>query len=290
MSDIVLSVSGGGILGVGPAHFLARLEADLGRKLNSVFNAMGGTSTGAIVAAAVDEGIPATDIEELYKSEGRDIFKPYTYMEKLKALNKPLPKYNNANLRKILERMLKGTCSEWKKEIFIPAIDMISARNQEKVFDRGDEDIPKWFAVLASTSAPTYFMPAGADENWIDGGLVANNPVAIVAAGYRRKTGRNKFRVLHLETGMFRDNRGKGGNRNIVKWGAYVLGNFVARSETTNTYIARAIVGDDNVFVARPTVTKGYSMDDLDSVDEVVRIWDEYYDSVKDSLLAFVGK
>lgn len=288
--DIVLSVSGGGILGVGPAHFLKRLEADLGKELNTVFNGMGGTSTGAIIAGAVDEGISAAEIEKLYKEKGKSIFKKYTYMEKLKALNKPLPKYNNAELKKMLQEMLKGTCSEWKHEIFIPSVDMISVKNPEKVFDRGDKDVAKWFAVIASTSAPTYFMPAGKDENWIDGGMVANNPIAITTAGYKKRTGKNKFKVVHLETGMMVDKKGEGGNKNIVKWGTYVLENFVARSETSNTYIAKAIVGDENVFVAQPVVKHGYAMDNLDNVDEVIDIWDKYYDSVKDELLAFINK
>lgn len=286
--DVVLSVSGGGILGVGPAHFLARLEKDLGKKLNVVFDGMGGTSTGAIIAGAVNEGISAEEIEKLYKEKGKDIFKKYTYMEKIKALNKPLPKYNNAALKEMLKEMLKGACSEWKKEIFIPSVDMISIKNQEKVFDKGDKDIPKWFAVLASTCAPTYFMPAGKDENWIDGGMVANNPIAITTAGYKKRAKKNKFKVVHLETGMMVNRKGEGGNKNLVKWGTYILENFVARSETTNTYIAKAIVGEDNVFVCQPIVEHGYPMDNLDNIDEIVEIWDKYYDSVKDNLKKFL--
>lgn len=286
--DIVLSVSGGGILGVGPAHFLARLEKDLGKKLNVVFNGMGGTSTGAIIAGAVDEGIPAEQIEALYKEKGSSIFKKYTYMEKLKALNKPLPKYNNDELKKMLKELLPGTCNQWTKEIFIPSVDMISCKNPEKVFDKGDSDIPKWFAVLASTCAPTYFMPAGSDENWIDGGMVANNPIAITTAGYKHRAKKNKFKVLHLETGMLVNKKGEGGNKNILKWATYILENFVARSETTNTYIAKELVGEDNVFVCQPTVDHSYAMDKLSNVDEIVEIWDKYYDSVKEDLLKFI--
>lgn len=288
--DIVLSVSGGGILGVGPAHFLSRLEKDLGKKLNVVFKGMGGTSTGAIIVGAINEGIPAEEIEKLYKEKGKKIFKNYTYMEKLKALNKPLPKYNNAELKSMLKEMLKGVCSEWKNEIFIPAVDMISIKNPEKIFDRGDTDVAKWFAVLASTCAPTYFMPAGTDENWIDGGMVANNPIAITTAGYRKRAGKNKFKVLHIETGMLTDKKGEGGNKNLLNWGKYILNNFVARSETTNTYIAKAIVGDENVFEVKPIVNKSYHMDDLDCVDDVIKVWDKYYDDIKDDLIKFINK
>lgn len=289
--DIVLSVSGGGILGVGPAHFLARLEKDLGKKLNVTFNGFGGTSTGAIIAGAADEGISAAEIENLYKKKGKSIFKEYSAWEKTKSLvGESLPKYDNSELKTMLKDMLKGACSDWKKEIFIPAVDMISVKNPEKVFDRGDKDIPKWFAVIASTSAPTYFMPAGGNKNWIDGGMVANNPIAVTAAGYKKKTGKEKFKVVHIETGMMVNKKGEGGNKSLIKWGTYVLENFVARSETTNTYIAKAIVGDDNVFVCQPVVDNNFQMDDLKHIDEIIEIWDKYYESVKNDLIKFLNK
>lgn len=286
--NIVLSVSGGGILGIGPAQFLKRLEADLGKTSYETFSAFGGTSTGAIIAGALDEGIPADEIVTLYKEKGDKIFKGWSWKDKLRNLNKPLPKYDNSELKSILKELLKGKCSDWGKEIFIPAVDMVSCRNPEKVFDRGDKDIDKWFAVLASTSAPTYFMPAGSDSNWIDGGMVANNPVACTVAGYRNKSGKAKFRALHLETGMLVDRKGSGGNKSLLGWGTYVLNNFVARSETSQTYIAKAMLGEENVFVAQPVTERKYSMDDLTVVSEVQDTWDKYYDTVKDELLKFV--
>ncbi|MCQ2210255.1 MAG: patatin-like phospholipase family protein [Paludibacteraceae bacterium] len=286
--DVILTISGGGILGVGPAHFLKRLEEDMKKPLNKVFKGYAGTSTGSIIVAAINEGISTDEIEKLYKEKGKEIFKPWTWLEKVKALNKPLPKYNNAELKKMLKELLNGTCAEWKQEIYIPSIDMISSKNTEKVFDRGDKDIPKWFAVIASTSAPTYFMPAGSDENWLDGGLSANNPVAIGTAGYKKHTGKDDFKVVHIETGMLNAKKGKGGNKNLLDWGKYILKNFVARSESTNTYIAKEIVGEENVFVCEPTTTKSFEMDDLKCVDEVIKIWDEYYESVKKDLIKFL--
>lgn len=292
--DTGLSISGGGILGVGPAHFLSRLEKDLGKtSLYDTFSAFAGTSTGAICVGALAEGIKANDLEKLYKENGKKIFKKWNRFSPIShLLVTHAPTYDNAELKVILQNMLKGSFSEWKKEVFVPAFDMISISNPEKVFDRGDKDIPKWFGVLASTSAPTYFMPAGKDENWIDGGMFANSPVEILQAGYKKRTGKGegKFKILSLETGMTVTEKGEGGNKSLIGWGEYILSDFVARSERSETYKAKANLGEDNVFVVSPQVTHKYKMDKLENIDEVVKIWDAEYDKVKNDLLKWLKK
>lgn len=68
----LLSVSGGGLLGVIPAAMLMRLE-DLGRetygpgyRLCDSFDAVAGTSTGAVIAAGIALGLGAEDIANFY--------------------------------------------------------------------------------------------------------------------------------------------------------------------------------------------------------------------------------
>lgn len=292
--DTGLSISGGGILGVGPAHFLARLEKDLGKKsLYDTFAAFAGTSTGAICAGALAEKVTAENLEKLYKDNGKKIFKSWNRFSPMShLLVKNAPKYDNSELKVILQDILKGCFAEWKKEVFIPAFDMLSVSNPEKVFDRGDKDIPKWFGILASTSAPTYFMPAGSDENWIDGGMFANSPVEILQAGYKKRTGKGegKFKILSLETGMTLNVAGEGGNKSLLGWGEYILSDFVARSEKSETYKAKANLGEENVFVVSPVVTKKYQMDKLENIDEIIKIWDKEYDKVKDDLLKWLKR
>lgn len=116
-TDVILSVSGGGILGVGPAQFLKRLEASIGRSCQDMFQAFGGTSTGAIIAAACDQGVPASRIVELYKEKGSSIFKGWSWKDKLANLNKPLPKYDNSELKELLKELLPGKCSRFPKDI-----------------------------------------------------------------------------------------------------------------------------------------------------------------------------
>lgn len=77
----ILSVSGGGLLGVIPAAFLVRYEA-LGRqaygadyRLCDSFDTVTGSSTGAVIAAGVALGLSAQDIANFYLNDVPQGFK-----------------------------------------------------------------------------------------------------------------------------------------------------------------------------------------------------------------------
>jgi len=70
----VLSLDGGGIRGVFPAAFLARLEDRIGQPIGSYFDLIVGTSTGGIIAIGLGLGLSARDILQLYEEQGRAIF------------------------------------------------------------------------------------------------------------------------------------------------------------------------------------------------------------------------
>jgi patatin-like phospholipase/acyl hydrolase len=64
----ILSIDGGGVRGVIPAVTLAALEKEVGGSARDHFDFVAGTSTGALIAAAVAVGIPAQTLVELYVS------------------------------------------------------------------------------------------------------------------------------------------------------------------------------------------------------------------------------
>src|SRR5215217_6934816 len=70
----LLSIDGGGIRGIIPAVVLAKLESTTGQLTRDIFSFVGGTSTGAIIAAAIAAGIPAPRIVELYVNRAREVF------------------------------------------------------------------------------------------------------------------------------------------------------------------------------------------------------------------------
>lgn len=70
----ILSLDGGGIRGVFPAAFLARLEEHLEHSIGHYFDLIAGTSTGGIIAIGLGLGLAASDILKLYVDQGPTIF------------------------------------------------------------------------------------------------------------------------------------------------------------------------------------------------------------------------
>lgn len=153
MSVLTISVAGGGALGIGPLQFLCRLEQDTGKKISQISAAYAGTSTGSIIAAGLNEGYSAHELFDLYKDNLKKIFTKYSWY---KRLDPKCPTYDNSNLKNMLQEKFKGKISDWKKPIYIPTTVM-NGESVEKVWDLGDTNTDKSFAVLTSCSAPTYF-------------------------------------------------------------------------------------------------------------------------------------
>ena len=72
----ILSIRGGGIRGIIPACCLIQLEEQLGGLTRDHIDYCAGTSTGALLTAAVAAGVPATEILKIYTDRAKEIFTP----------------------------------------------------------------------------------------------------------------------------------------------------------------------------------------------------------------------
>src|SRR5829696_5582945 len=70
----LLSIDGGGIRGIIPAVALVKLESTTGRLTRDIFSFVAGTSTRAIIAAAIAAGIPGPRIWNIYLNRSREVF------------------------------------------------------------------------------------------------------------------------------------------------------------------------------------------------------------------------
>lgn len=288
MRKLAISVSGGGALGIGPLAFMCRLEEDIGKSLAVVGQAFAGTSTGSIIAGALDEGMSAHDIHKLYKDNLSKIFTKYPWY---KRCTPKCPTYDNTNLKKLLKANFKGKVSEWKKPIYIPTTYM-NGESVEKVWDLGDS-VDKDFAILTSTAAPTYFDIVVKDgKSFADGGLWRNNSVDILNAGLKHSGWkRDSYKILSFNTGMDTPNTAYG-NMTLIGWGEYLLGDWIAYSGKSGEYEVKADIGDENLFRASPKSEKKFKMDDVseNTLSKVEKIWTDYYASVRPKILNFMNK
>lgn len=284
---LAISINGGGILGIGPLQFMCRLESDLKKSIADKAHAFGGTSTGAIIAACLSDGMNAHEVFDLYRDNLKKIFTKYPWYKRITA---KVPTYDNTNLKKLLKENLKGYCSDWKKPTFITTTFM-NGESVEKVWDQKDIDCEKWFAVLTSTAAPTYFdVIMDGKDSYCDGGMWANDPIMVLESGLKN-LGESNFKILSFNTGMDTPNT-ESGNQTMIGWAEYIIGDWAARAGKSNLFEARANIGADNVFCASPKCDKKIKMDDVSdkTVQKIIEIWDKYYDSVRDEVLAFIKR
>jgi uncharacterized protein len=184
----VLSFDGGGIRGLYQAKLLERL-AEHGVDVVSTADILAGTSTGAIVAAALAIGMSPSQIAKLYDTLGPAVFpKSNWWSRKTKLLGRA--SYSSEVLRRALEESPLGSyqLNGCQKRLIIAAMSLTTHRLD--TFDSASDDAHTLKLVdvlLASTAAPTYFEPAKVgDVYYVDGGLCCNNPafraVALLAA------------------------------------------------------------------------------------------------------------
>jgi len=223
----ILSIDGGGIRGVFPAHILQCIEERLSINLFDTFDMIAGTSTGSIIAAGVATGISASDIVEMYKVHGAGIFKKRRFpipTKKGKALLQPM--FDSVYNPEYLEKTLEGVFGAQKlggisKPLLLPSTDIGNGQVHvlksfyDKDFTRDTEVLVK-DAVLASCSAPTYFEPHKLEHYLLaDGGLWANNPAlaAFIDAQKRLSIAKDDIRILSIGTGhskvMYGTNKSK---------------------------------------------------------------------------------
>jgi len=226
----ILSIDGGGIRGIYPAHVLQCIEERLRINLFDTFDMIAGTSTGSIVAAGVATGVPAADIVSMYREHGSRIFQKKQFLwpgRKLKNMFQPMLEsvYDAQYLKSVLADVFKDKrLGEISKPLLLPSTDIgngcvhILKSGYSKGFTRDNTVLVK-DAVLASCSAPTYFDPHKLDHYLLaDGGLWANNPAlaTVIDAQKRLGVAQDDIQILSIGTGHSKTMYGTNASR---KWG-----------------------------------------------------------------------
>ena len=231
----LLALDGGGIRGLLTLQVLIRMEEILRERsgqgdafrLCNFFDYIGGTSTGAIIAAGLAIGMSAQELSEFYIATGPKMFEKAFILERLRHLYKKEPlteelKKTYGAKTDLGSNKLKSLLLVVTRNVTTDSPWPISSNPYAKYNapDRADRhtQIPLWQLVRASTAAPVFFPPEVVqwDPNddskaflFEDGGLTPyNNPAFLIARmathpAYRLgwPTGEKKLLVMSVGTG-----------------------------------------------------------------------------------------
>ncbi len=195
----ILALDGGGIRGIITLEILARIESLLREKsghkadfvLADYFDFIAGTSTGAIIAAALSLGMTVPDIRKFYLESSSEMFEKasvlrrFRYKYEDKKLSQKLREVFGADttlgsdrIKTLLLLVMRNatTDSPW------PISNNPFAKFNQRELSDCNLNIPLWQLVRASSAAPVFFPPevvqVGATEFiFVDGALTTyNNP------------------------------------------------------------------------------------------------------------------
>jgi predicted acylesterase/phospholipase RssA len=229
----ILSLDGGGIRGVITLGVLAELErrlraergGDPGFRLAHFFDLIGGTSTGAIIAAGLARGMAVEEIADFYGRFGTVAFERRRLWQKWRAL------YGDGGLERTLKDTF-GQDTDLRPE-HLQCLLTVVARNattdsawpissnpSSAYNDPARPDcnlrIPLWQLVRASTAAPVFFPPEVVSWDhddpakafvFVDGGTTAyNNPAFLLfrmatEPAYRLGWAKGEDRLLVVSVG-----------------------------------------------------------------------------------------
>jgi len=248
-----LSIDGGGLKGLIPAEALIAIESQLdaltGRALplSDRFDLIGGTSTGAILAAGLALGLKAADLRDFYLKFGKEIFTKVFLPERIwhSYPSGPLEQY----LKIVFGEATTLGSDKLRTNILIVSKNVtlgttwFFTNNPNSKYFPNNRGLPLWQIVRASSAAPTYFPPRTIsvpdesgqtqDYEFIDGGVSSyNNPsmqvfLEATDPNYRLKwpTGPDKLLLLSLGTGFNTATvqEGKASGYDVLDWAHYVI-------------------------------------------------------------------
>lgn len=211
----ILSLSGGGFLGLYTIAVLEDLEKRFGAPLAQRFDLIAGTSVGGIIACGLAAEIPAWKIKAAFEKNGTKIFSPRPaakgavsgVFDICRYLLKP--KYKADFLKSTVEDIVgeDTRVGELNHPLIIPTVNLTKGRPQ--IFKTPhhptlteDAELKLSEIALATSAAPTYFPLAEVKNSlYADGGLYANSPDLLALHEAEHFFGKHSSQISVLSIG-----------------------------------------------------------------------------------------
>lgn len=285
----ILSLDGGGIRGVFPAAFLARLEESIEGPIGRYFDLIAGTSTGGIIAIGLGLGLSARDILKLYEEQGPTIFDQqhggltsWARQRMRDLVHVVAPKYSSEPLRRALHSVLGDRkLGHSRTRLIIPAWHPVSERvyiykTAHHPRLETDYKVAAIDAAMATAAAPTFFKPHLAESavELVDGGVWANNPIDIAAVEAIGLLGWPSNRIKILSIGTLNETTAPPALRGNLSMADSVTRLFMAGQAHSALGIAKIITGDVHerkaIWRIDQAVPEGrYSLDNVARISEM---------------------
>ncbi|KRZ72137.1 85/88 kDa calcium-independent phospholipase A2 [Trichinella papuae] len=199
--SVMITIDGGGIRGLIALQILIELEKRLKAPIYNYVDWTAGTSTGGLIASSLVLKMSLRDTQRKYLQLKDEIFERFR------------PPYPASNFEKSLQSFVgisttmaeTGTCklliTSSKVDVYPAKLHLMrnyllptSENENQKYRYENPENLLLWRTLRCTTAAPFYFSTV--DEQFIDGGLMANNPTVVALidyAHYRKIAERNKI-------------------------------------------------------------------------------------------------
>lgn len=288
----ILSIDGGGIKGVFPASFLKTIEEELPRPIGEYFDLIVGTSTGGIIAIGLGLGFSANDLLDFYLKLGPDVFAGNRILKLFRSIG--IAKYNPEPLYdKLVEKFGDRKIGESKTRLVIPSMNLNTLtvhiyKTSHHVRLMKDYKRPVVEAAMATAAAPTFFPSYKSAQGipFIDGGLWANNPMAVAAVEALTILGWEAKDVRMLSLGCTQIppsiHWAQRFSLGLVYWGFKAKDAFMGGQASGALGMAQHLLGKDNVIRINPVVPSGRYR--LDSVKELEALCGLGYDQARHNI------
>jgi predicted acylesterase/phospholipase RssA len=232
----ILSLDGGGIRGILTLEILLELENQLRAELESnesfrlsdFFDYIGGTSTGAIIAAGLSRGMSVQQLLDFYEDKGKAMFDKAFLLKRVRYF------YNEGPLLTELKKTfgegdIDLRSGDFKSLLLVVTMNRTTdspwpiSNNPAAKYNAPNRPdcnlrIPLYQLIRASTAAPAYFRPetlqwdpSNPDKTFVfvDGGVTPyNNPSFLMYRmatqqpyGLNWKTGEKQLMIVSVGTG-----------------------------------------------------------------------------------------
>lgn len=281
-SHVAIAIDGGGIRGIVPTRALAMVEEHLGQPVPSWCHLAAGTSTGSIVSAGIAAGLSADQMYRLYRELGAQVF-PRT----LRRLLWPLTRYrySPARLTSLLRHFLGDSSlgEVWGRpcpiDLVITAFDLVENRTRFiKPWKAEYAGWPLVQAVLASSSAPTYFPPVAG--RYVDGGVGSYaNPCYLAAyeARFCLNWEPQRTTLISLGTGREPHRLGEGDADRFYAWEwlGPLLGAFGQSADDQQVHLVETFFDGLDFRRFQVDLSEPIAMDDAGKVEKLAGYGEE---------------